>query len=573
MAWLPDDRGALWWLAQDLAAVFGEAEQELVKVLASELRDLLTDDPEQLAARVTRLTKSREAAERLAEQLSEYTHEQIPQILDTAAQHGANAALTEVAKAATLPPVAVAGPIGAPAVTALAGDLTNALDVVTQRVLRFPDDVWRRTVAQTSTNVLLGLDTGRQAQARAWQKILTEGVTFIDKSNRRWNTATYVEMATRTATRRAWEAQHVATMADHGINLVTITVGSRACEKCAAWDGKILRTDPGPTGDVVVDRADGDGTMTVYIAGTLDQAKEHGWLHPNCRCRPVAYLPGISRVETNTHFDPEGHANEQELRRLEREVRKAKMEEAAALTPEQKKAAREKVRARQAQIRDHVDKTGVPRRREREQLNYGHRVEVDGKQTRATDGLPSSTRLHQASIDQSTRPARIVTETEDVYEKGLLAGLPNKQTDPPDLDVAAWKQRQGALDVNFHGETLDPAEVRFAERFVARNERFEWIPRNRTGADGKLLPTNDFTWISREGEEWELKSPQAPEYEAVKNRLRDDIRKGKTRFMVDVGEEEATPQFLRGLQRYAERRGLDGVIVLSENGHRLTRVW
>ncbi len=387
--WVPDNRDALWWLAEDLAAVFATAEQELTKVLTSELRDLLTDDPTALSSRATRLNKSQQAAKQLADYLAEYTHEQIPQILDTAAKHGADTALTEVAKAATLPPVALGGPIGTRAVTAIVGDLTNGLDVVTNRVLRWPDDVWRRTIGQTSTNVLLGLDTGRQAQARAWQKVLAEGVTFVDKADRRWNSATYVEMATRTATRRAWEAQHTQTMADHGINLVSITVGSRACEKCAAWDGKILRTDNGPTGWITVDRADGEGTIEVYVAGTLDQAKEHGWLHPNCRCRPVSYLPGISKLEGNTHFDPEGHANEQELRRLEREVRKAKMEEAAALTPEQKKDATAKIRAKQAQIRDHVNKTGVPRRREREQLNYGHKIQVDGPQTRPVDGLPS----------------------------------------------------------------------------------------------------------------------------------------------------------------------------------------
>lgn len=474
-AYLPDGRDALWWMAQDLAAVFGTAEEALIREMASALRPYLDEGKDITAAR---LTEARQAAARIAEQVREQTTEQVPAIMATAAQHGANTALSEVAAAAALPPIQMVGPIGAAAVTALAADLTNALDVVTQRILRWPDDVFRRVVGQTSTNVLLGLDTGRQAQARAWQGLLAEGVTFVDKAGRRWNTATYVEMATRTATRRAWEAQHTATMAEHGIDLVTVVIGSRACEKCAAWDGKILRTDHGPTGDVIVDRADGNGTMTVRIAGTLDQAKEHGLSHPNCRCRPVAYLPGISKVEKNTSFDPEGHANEQELRRLERGVRKAKMEEAAALTPEQKKAAAAKVRAGQAAIREHVEATGVPRRREREQLNYGHKVQVDGKQAQPVNGLPSMGRPAIPEITPEDREHILSGHPTKLASGGHRAGTgrPGKTEFPADWSddkiidavrtvqnspTSARSQKRGQ---RFFEEEIGGVTIRVAER-------------------------------------------------------------------------------------------------------------
>jgi len=307
-------------------------------------------------------------------------------VFETAQTRGATAAMAELsavvgttstttaaAVAPTTSLVATTVLPGAAAAVAIRADLTSTLDDVTRRVLRFPDDVYRRAVAAFATDVPLGLGTTRTAQLGAWRRLLGQGVTgFVDKAGRRWALSSYVEMATRSATRRAYDDAKVTTMQDNGVSLVSIVVGSGACERCARWSGKILRTDAGPTGRIRVPRANGDGEVTVTVAGTLDEAKRQGWRHPNCRCSTVAYLPGLSVITDVTHYDPDAEAARQKLRYLERETRKAKVEAMAAVTPEEQKAANARVRAYQAKIRDHVAETGLIRQRNREQPNLGN---------------------------------------------------------------------------------------------------------------------------------------------------------------------------------------------------------
>jgi hypothetical protein len=200
-----------------------------------------------------------------------------------------------------------------------------------------------------------------------------QGVTgFKDTAGRNWNLATYVEMATRSATRRAFDDAKTTTMQNNGVDLVLIAVGRGSCKKCAKCAGKILRLDDGPTGRIKVQHSTQDREITVKVEATLDQAKAEGWRHPNCRCSTAAYLPGLSVVADVTTYDPQAEADRAKLRSLERDVRAAKAKEAGALDDESKRAAAAQVRIKQAQVRAHVADTGLMRQRNREQLDYGH---------------------------------------------------------------------------------------------------------------------------------------------------------------------------------------------------------
>jgi hypothetical protein len=311
----------------------------------------------------------------------------LARILDTAAQRGATAALGELsdlvgatdatARAGLGPAGAIVNPTralpGAAAAATIRADLTNALADVTRRVLRYPDDVYRRAIAATSTDVVLGMGTTRTAQQAAWNRLLDGGVTgFTDVRGRRWALSSYVEMATRSATRRAFDDAKVTALQDAGVELVTVVVGYDSCEACARWSGRILRTTPGPTGKLRLQHATEDREVTVHVAGTLDSAKAAGWRHPNCTCTTVAYLPGLSVVQDATTYDPDAEAARARLRHLEREVRKAKGDAAAAVDDESRRAANAKVRELQAAIREHVDEHGLIRQRHREQPNLAH---------------------------------------------------------------------------------------------------------------------------------------------------------------------------------------------------------
>lgn len=376
--WVPDDRDEFDRPAADIAAMFADAERRLVAMVALQVRAGLDagDDP----VKALRITDLRALADQLVAALREIAPEQAAELMTTAQERGTAAALRELAGLAGAADAAAAFSTGGALAASMAtADLSSTLDDVALRILRFPDDVYRRAVGQSVTDALLGMGTNRSAQARAWQQLVTRGVIgFVDKANRRWNLATYVEMATRTAARRAWDDQHAATMAEHGITLVSLIVGSDACKRCADWSGKVLRTDAGPTGRIRVPSAVGDGDVVVTVAGTLDEAKHAGWRHPNCRCRIVAYLPGLSVVEDATTYDSELEGQREKLRDLERKVRKAKIEESAAVTPESKKRARATRLDLQRRITSHVADTGLNRKRYREQISLGRVLLPDG---------------------------------------------------------------------------------------------------------------------------------------------------------------------------------------------------
>lgn len=391
--WVPDDRDALDVLAADLSGMFADAEQRLAAALAVQVAAGLDDGDVIKALNLAELHRD---ADRIAVALRGMWPDEVERILTIAAEHGANAALSEIATLADLPDISAARvPTGTAAATALVADLTNALDDVTDRILRWPDDVYRRAVGQAATDLLLGLGaTSRSVQARAWQQLVTRGVTgFTDVAGRRWNLATYVEMATRTAARRAWDDQHDDVLRTAGVDLVSIVVGSGACKRCADWAGKILRLDAGDVGRIKVpSMVDPDRDVTVTVDGTVPGARSAGWQHPNCRCRKVAYLPGLSVVEDVTTYSAEREDARATLRDLEVQVRKAKTDAAAAVAPDVRTAANAKVRELQAQIREHVADTGLMRQRDREQVSYRRRVQSDGPTASRRRPLPSMTR-------------------------------------------------------------------------------------------------------------------------------------------------------------------------------------
>lgn len=367
------ERDQLEQLALDLAEMYRAGERQLLGKMAAQVRRGLKEHPEDVV-RALSLSELRTAAQDLVAQLSALVPAELERVMERASRLGASAALTEVAAITGAASVAAPAVISNAATIALAAGMQSRLDDVHQRILRWPDDVYRRAVGISAAQVPLGTGTTLTAQRAAWQSLTTQGVTgFRDVSGRQWNLGTYVEMATRTATRRAWDVQHTETMAAAGVELCTIVVGNGACKPCSDAGGKIWRLGPGPTGRVKVRSMLEDKDVTVTIAGTVDDLTSHGWRHPNCRCRKVAYLPGATLVTDVSTYDPQAEADRSRLRALEREVRRHKQDAQLAVSPSAKTHAQERVRELQRQIREHVKETGLARQPHREQINLGHR--------------------------------------------------------------------------------------------------------------------------------------------------------------------------------------------------------
>lgn len=305
-------------------------------------------------------------------------------VADVAARNGNNTAARQVRAlerdhaAFHASPISRILPHNITASAAMASDLNVRLTGAALRITRFADDAYKAATtggalaqinpARDVINDVLTRATGAEAQAQAWRELTSRGVTgFTDTKGREWNLSTYVEMAVRTATQRAYNASHRERLTLAGITFFTPSNTGRPCRLCAPWEGKVLA-------DVGSSTVTEDG-HTFDVAATIEEAMAAGLFHPNCEHTLLAYLPGVTMLRTTewTERDEQRYRNTQQLRALEREVRKHKQAQAAALTDMERLRAGHRVRAAQAAIRDHVAATGLNRRSRREQLNLGNK--------------------------------------------------------------------------------------------------------------------------------------------------------------------------------------------------------
>ena len=197
---------------------------------------------------------------------------------------------------------------------------------------------------------------------RAAQTMLDDlakrGITgFTDKAGRRWDLASYVEMATRTVVSNAWDDVQAKAAARAGIDLADIGTYSTdgSCDRCIPWLGTTI-------------------SLTGKTAGypTLAQAKAKGWRHPACRCffspRGLSLMPDVTNPVDMAEAAA-AYAASQRQRALEREVRRAGRAYESAITPKAKGKARGELHAARNASEEHrhrhrviMTKTGVRRR-------------------------------------------------------------------------------------------------------------------------------------------------------------------------------------------------------------------
>lgn len=241
-----------------------------------------------------------------------------------------------------------------PALRALLLETTTALAATQRYVLRSVLDAYHAALAQPVGRVLVGDVTRRQASQQALDRLLGQGITgFVDRSGRRWDLASYTEMAVRTGVGHANVQGHLDALQAAGHDLVIVSNAPGECSRCRPWESKVLS---------ISGQAPGRPTVT--------EARRAGLFHPGCRHRLGIYLPGVTEPETDT-ADPEGDASRQQQRYLERGVRQWKRREALALDPQAASRARSKTRAWQAALRQHVAATGGKRLPYRERIGTG----------------------------------------------------------------------------------------------------------------------------------------------------------------------------------------------------------
>lgn len=221
--------------------------------------------------------------------------------------------------------------------------------------------------------VVSGIEARQQAVRRCIRQLNDKGIpAFVDKRGREWTPEAYVNMAMRNTARSTAEEVQDARIRDAGCNLIQIDSHSGARPKCAKDQGKIfdLNNGSGYTEDL-------HGKKIRYYPWKFSSYGEpDGILGINCRHHKWPFIPGVN---VQRYFPTEDmDANDklykqtQVQRALEREVRKQKRECMmldAAGDQEGFEEAAVKLKSKEAQLKDYVDKNSqLHRRRDREQI-------------------------------------------------------------------------------------------------------------------------------------------------------------------------------------------------------------
>jgi len=220
----------------------------------------------------------------------------------------------------------------------IVNDLNSELTDVRYRLTRLDDDIYKAIAPDYAIAQVEGRGvTPLQAQAAAWADFTRRGVTgFTDKSGRDWQLSSYVEMAVRTASVRAFNAARMEHVASQGGNLVYVTDDGHPCPLCLPWQNRVLAIVP-----------DCDHP-------TVDDATATGLFHPHCRHALTEYVPGrtvLPAARGWTEEDQAAYKATQRQRAIERAIRAAKRDAMYAPTPEARQAATRDVRTAQARMR------------------------------------------------------------------------------------------------------------------------------------------------------------------------------------------------------------------------------
>ena len=197
-------------------------------------------------------------------------------------------------------------------------------------ILRYQEDVYRKTIFRSAAQFNMGGLSLGQAVDAATKDFLAQGIQNIRyKDGRCVNIASYAEMALRTANLRANIQGEAAKRDEWGICTVKLSAHGSACPKCIPWQGKVYYDDV--YSSVPVPK---DGKYPL-----LSTAIEGGALHPNCKNGVHTWFEGINEPPREMTQEEIDEANrrydlEQQQRYCERNVRKYKRMKLGAIDPE-----------------------------------------------------------------------------------------------------------------------------------------------------------------------------------------------------------------------------------------------
>lgn len=348
-------------LAASISARYAEAEERLFEVIAKALAKG-GNTPQQTQARLAEVQALGLQAEKILKDLEALAAKALEEGVTKAWQDGFVRASQELERLGE-----DRGITPGKGLAQLLKEALGLLPPLTTGALRMVNDIYRQVIVETVPLALTGAMTREQATTRALQRFAAKGITFFDGKNRTWSISSYAEMAARTAMARAANEGHLSTLQENGRDLVMVSRAPYTCPLCDPWEGKVL-SQSGSTGERQEKNVLTGQPIIVHVAGTVAQARAAGLQHPNCRHTFGAYLPGLTKPPPKVEAKGT-YKDAQQQRYLERQIRGWKRRAAAAPagSPE-KKVAEQHAKAYQAQMKEHLDKTGLLGQRSRERV-------------------------------------------------------------------------------------------------------------------------------------------------------------------------------------------------------------
>lgn len=233
-------------------------------------------------------------------------------------------------------------------------------------ILRFTNDQYKKTIYDAQVYANTGSGTPQQAIDMATKDFLSKGINNIKYSNGAMvNIASYVEMAIRTANKRAYLQGEGAKRQEWGVHTVLVPNRGGGCPYCIKFQGKVFIDD-------------------IWSGGTEAESKETGYpllssavkqklFHPNCKDTAVTYFPGINTevnppTEEELEIKKQNYIIEQKQRYNERQIRKYKRLEFGSTDEENIEKYHNKRVQWQQYNKQFCEKHNLKRRHEREDI-------------------------------------------------------------------------------------------------------------------------------------------------------------------------------------------------------------
>lgn len=317
MPFRPDDASEL---ANRVRDIYVTAESLVLQKLARAIANT-GDGPDWLLDRLIQQRAMLRQLDRIIADLDKGVPTAMREVVDLAYNRGVGFAVHDAEKAGV-----VADLYGRVRDTGTEVTLARAaiepLGAMRFQIRRWASDTFDQVTQQAAAEVATGVINRREASARMLQRLAGRGVTgFVDRSGRRWEMASYAEMAARTTIAQASLQGHTDRLQDLGVDTVIVSDHDQECKICRPFEGRVLSISGKTTGRLT------DGKS---VTASLSEAKGKGLFHPGCRHSYSIYLPGITQGADRKTADQEGDALRQKQRAYERRIRELKRRDIVA---------------------------------------------------------------------------------------------------------------------------------------------------------------------------------------------------------------------------------------------------